>query len=143
MQVQKRKGIIRLFSGVAGSPLAKISEAIQPISVTPSAEAVEVLTEQILKRKPGPARIYADAAARQRACRERKARKAVEASEWQTYQDILRQNNDMKGRLPGEQSGGYDAERIASVYDAVSRDENGRRVRPQGLGLKSHEDKPD
>jgi hypothetical protein len=139
----QRKTAIRLFSGLAGSPLARTSETVTPIPAsTPSAETVAELSEQILKKKPGPARKYADAAARQRACRERKAQKAVEAAEWQRYQDIIAANHDQKGRLPNEHSGGFDPEKIAQISSAADRAENGRRVRPKGHGLKAHEETP-
>jgi hypothetical protein len=92
--------------------------------------------------KVGRPKKHADDAARQRACRARKASKAAIKAEEQRWSDICRQHNDQRGRLPGEFSGGYDPCKIGEMRSASDERESGRRVKARGASLHSHEEVP-
>jgi hypothetical protein len=140
----QRKNPLRLFSGLAGSPLVRVQKPI-PLNILPPSTAIlDELSQEILaNKKPGRPRQHRDDAARQRACRARKTlSKDAKKKEAEICQ-ILKENYDRKGRIPGESSGGYDTNKIAIVAAAGQRKENGGRVRPKGHGLKAHEEIPD
>lgn len=141
MIFQRKKTAVRLFSGMAGSPLARISDtAVLTPALTPSTETIDELSRTILARKVGRPRQHENAAARQRACRARKTLSKDAKKKEAEICRILRENYDRKGRIPGESSGGYDPAKIATVAAAGQREENGGRVRPKGHGLKAHEE---
>jgi hypothetical protein len=139
----QRKNPLRLFSGLAGSPLVRVQKPI-PLNILPPSTAIlDELSQEILaNKKPGRPRQHRDDAARQRACRARKSLSKEAKKKEAEICRILKENYDLKGRIPGEFSGGYDPAKLALVAAAGQRKENGGRVRPKGHGLRSHEEIP-
>jgi hypothetical protein len=137
---QNRKAVKRAFSGLVGSSFVRISEPTTTPIQTPSQESVARLSTEIIKKRGRP-RQHQDAAARQRACRARKALSAEARRREAEFLKIIQENYDLKGRLSGEFSGGNSPEKMSLIDDATRRAEDGwRHVTPTGWSSKTNEE---
>jgi len=128
----KKLPVRRLFTGVAGSPLAQVVSEPRP--------------EPPAMGQRGRPRKYEDDTARQRACRSRKADTLSSDAKEQRWRALFREHSDYKGRLHGEISGGFatageDGGKLSLIDAAITTEGliGGKRVHPSGFGYESFE----